>query len=257
MARLPTPGGDPDNWGTVLNDFLTTSHNSDGTLKTTAVNAAGGQGAAGAAGSKFYTGTGAPSTLHTDGDMYINTTNGDYYQQTSGAWGSPLGNLTGAQGPAGTVTNDVVSYFDNSGGAFAGANGGQVALGFNGQNVRVGSNISVSGSTISIAANGTYLVTVSGLAQEQIMEISHFDMNFTVGLREAEVGAPSWTNVTPYPLAQYELLNEDDFTLTTTMNVSQMIEVTNAPINLNVLVTNSSTGGLVLYNSVLNVIQLD
>ena len=34
MARLPTPGGDNNTWGTILNDFLSVEHNSDGTLKT-------------------------------------------------------------------------------------------------------------------------------------------------------------------------------------------------------------------------------
>lgn len=33
MARLPTVGGDYGNWGTVLNEFLETAHNADGTLK--------------------------------------------------------------------------------------------------------------------------------------------------------------------------------------------------------------------------------
>jgi hypothetical protein len=33
MSRLPTVGGDDGNWGTVLNDFLDVSHNSDGTAK--------------------------------------------------------------------------------------------------------------------------------------------------------------------------------------------------------------------------------
>lgn len=33
MARLPTVGGDSGNWGTVLNEYLQTSHNADGTLK--------------------------------------------------------------------------------------------------------------------------------------------------------------------------------------------------------------------------------
>jgi len=33
MARLPTPGGDSGNWGTILNEFLEVSHQSDGTLK--------------------------------------------------------------------------------------------------------------------------------------------------------------------------------------------------------------------------------
>src|SRR2546421_2265575 len=32
-ARLPTVGGDSGNWGTVLNQFLQTEHNSDGTIK--------------------------------------------------------------------------------------------------------------------------------------------------------------------------------------------------------------------------------
>ncbi|MEI6480872.1 MAG: hypothetical protein WCO19_01065 [Candidatus Saccharibacteria bacterium] len=39
MARLPQPGGDGGNWGAILNDFLKTSHNSDGTIKDDAVKA--------------------------------------------------------------------------------------------------------------------------------------------------------------------------------------------------------------------------
>ncbi|USN96731.1 MAG: hypothetical protein H6797_00830 [Candidatus Nomurabacteria bacterium] len=37
MARLPTPGGDSGNWGTILNTFLSQVHASDGTLKTDSV----------------------------------------------------------------------------------------------------------------------------------------------------------------------------------------------------------------------------
>jgi hypothetical protein len=33
MARLPNPGGDDGQWGTILNDYLTQSLKSDGTLK--------------------------------------------------------------------------------------------------------------------------------------------------------------------------------------------------------------------------------
>ncbi|HYH74605.1 MAG TPA: hypothetical protein VD735_01455 [Candidatus Saccharimonadales bacterium] len=33
MARLPTPGSDDGQWGTLLNDFLATAHTSDGSLK--------------------------------------------------------------------------------------------------------------------------------------------------------------------------------------------------------------------------------
>ena len=42
MARLPSPGGDSGNWGTILNEYLAVSLNTDGTLKNSAVSAAGG-----------------------------------------------------------------------------------------------------------------------------------------------------------------------------------------------------------------------
>ena len=41
-ARLPTPGRDAGSWGGILNDFLSVSHNANGTLKTHAVQSAGG-----------------------------------------------------------------------------------------------------------------------------------------------------------------------------------------------------------------------
>jgi len=37
VARLPVPGGDENTWGTVLNDFLAASHNTDGSLKPAAI----------------------------------------------------------------------------------------------------------------------------------------------------------------------------------------------------------------------------
>jgi hypothetical protein len=37
MSRLPDPGSDDGIWGTVLNDFLAVSHNTDGTVKASAV----------------------------------------------------------------------------------------------------------------------------------------------------------------------------------------------------------------------------
>jgi len=41
LARLPVPGSDNDTWGNVLNDFLTQSHNADGTLKSSAITSSG------------------------------------------------------------------------------------------------------------------------------------------------------------------------------------------------------------------------
>lgn len=40
MARLPQPGGDSGNWGDILNDYLTQSHATDGTLKSDSVGSA-------------------------------------------------------------------------------------------------------------------------------------------------------------------------------------------------------------------------
>ena len=40
MARLPISGQDSGTWGDILNDFLLQSHDSDGTIKPTAVSAA-------------------------------------------------------------------------------------------------------------------------------------------------------------------------------------------------------------------------
>lgn len=39
MSRLPTPGSDRGNWGSILNDYLSQSHKSDGTLKDSVVGA--------------------------------------------------------------------------------------------------------------------------------------------------------------------------------------------------------------------------
>jgi hypothetical protein len=43
MTRLPIPGGDKDNWGTTLNDFLSQSIDGVGSLKPTALIAAGSE----------------------------------------------------------------------------------------------------------------------------------------------------------------------------------------------------------------------
>lgn len=40
MARLPQPGGDNGNWGDILNDYLSQSHKSDGTIKDNTIGAA-------------------------------------------------------------------------------------------------------------------------------------------------------------------------------------------------------------------------
>ncbi|MGH7218658.1 MAG: hypothetical protein ACREGE_04425 [Candidatus Microsaccharimonas sp.] len=36
MVRLPEPGGDDGQWGSILNEFLSVEHNTDGSLKQNA-----------------------------------------------------------------------------------------------------------------------------------------------------------------------------------------------------------------------------
>ena len=74
MPRLPQPGGDEGNWGTILNDYLSAAHNADGTLKTTSISesqldttvqaklnsVAGSPGATGATGPQGAQGTSGP-----------------------------------------------------------------------------------------------------------------------------------------------------------------------------------------------------
>lgn len=49
---------------------------------------------------KWYAGSGAPTTTFNNGDFYLNTANGDVYQQVLGSW-SQIGNIRGATGAAG------------------------------------------------------------------------------------------------------------------------------------------------------------
>src|ERR1017187_4960675 len=45
---------------------------------------------AASAGSGWHYAAGAPSTLYTNGDFYLNATTGEIYQQVSGAWGAAI-----------------------------------------------------------------------------------------------------------------------------------------------------------------------
>lgn len=62
LARLPTPGGDNNVWGDILNEYLRVSHTSDGNLKTVAVSR-GGTGATTASGARSNLGVASQSSL--------------------------------------------------------------------------------------------------------------------------------------------------------------------------------------------------
>lgn len=50
MPRLPIPGSDAGKWGDILNEYLSVSHNSDGTIKNSAVPSSGATGPKGPTG---------------------------------------------------------------------------------------------------------------------------------------------------------------------------------------------------------------
>ncbi len=256
MARLPTPGGDDNNWGDVLNEFLGVSQNGDGSLKAAAISASGGHGPVGAAGSKTYSGTGAPSTLHADGDHYINTTNGDYYQQTAGAWGSPIGNLKGPQGAAGSSRTGLTGNFNSTYSAGQTVAPGQTRLNFDTGRISAGPNIFVGSDYVIINANGAFLFNLSAVVQGPIDRA----LEFSVGLEE-EQGEFALFNVEPFPSAQYDLISQNEIHPTATLNISQMVTVTQGtgpfPISFLLILNNNTGSNISLLNVSLNVVQLD
>lgn len=58
-------------------------------------------GGGGGGGMRFHFGSGAPDeSLGAPGDVYLNTSNGDFYLNQNGTW-NQIGNLRGPQGPEG------------------------------------------------------------------------------------------------------------------------------------------------------------
>ena len=122
-ARLPTPGGDNNTWGDVLNNFLEISHNADGTLQPTAISQAGGitnsqvgiaNGVAGLNGSSqvpaIQLGSGTASSSN--------------FLRGDGTWAVPSGGgtLSGDTDVSiSTPTNDQVLTYNSSSGKWANA----------------------------------------------------------------------------------------------------------------------------------------
>ncbi|QQS17431.1 collagen-like protein [Candidatus Saccharibacteria bacterium] len=111
MTRLPIPGDDAGQWGTILNDYLNQAHNPDGTLKdstitedkldatvVTKLNAVGATGATGPIGQDGPTGasglTGATGPQGLQGEIGATGVPGP-----TGSTGSQ--GITGATGPVG------------------------------------------------------------------------------------------------------------------------------------------------------------
>ncbi len=113
MSRLPTPGSDAGNWGDILNDFLDQSHNSDGSLKSSAVTAAGGDsstkvsksGDTMTGGLHVDDGGGATSDLEA-GALYVSTNDGLHQASLNSSYLSISDTTTG---------NNVGGFFGQDG----------------------------------------------------------------------------------------------------------------------------------------------
>lgn len=113
-SQILTGSGAPSDGTGANGDFYLRTSNGDyykkaaGTWGSPLGNLTGPRGDPGSAGALIYTGSAAPDDVDgASGDVYIRTSNGDYYQKTPNeggtAWNSPIGNLTGPQGEPGSA----------------------------------------------------------------------------------------------------------------------------------------------------------
>lgn len=284
MARLPVPGSDNNNWGDLLNEFLKVSHNGDGGIKPSAVTATG------LAGSKIYTGAGAPFVMHNNGDLYIDTTDGDYYQQASGAWGAPLGNLTGPQGEqgeagaagaAGGGSNNLTTLFTASSTVIG---SGPTAITFASQSPNINSGVSLEGHRIVFDTTGTYLISINAIAQANSSASVFANLAFSVAFEqqheewlgegwEGDLGeyedgwGYSWADISLPGQTQFSSVAPQTagFTLAAPVSLTQMVVITKRNFwnggdltgRYRVLLNNTSNVAVTLVNPILNAIKLD
>lgn len=123
MARLPQVGGDNGDWGSILNDFLSQTHNDDGSLKTSAVVDAGGiqsvNGKSGANVTLGATDVGAPTQLAELNDVDIaGATNSQALVYNSGTSKWSAATITSsAISDASTTSKGIVQLAGDLGGS--------------------------------------------------------------------------------------------------------------------------------------------
>ncbi len=167
IAAAGVPGAGTGNNG----DLYVNTSNGDlyqkvaGTWGSALMNIKGPAGAAGAdgvTGSLWYQGTGVPSAgTGANGDFYLRTSNGDYYQKAAGAWGSPLGNLTGPAGSSGGGLQSVQATFPGTLVTLTGAIRWYPRSNISLTNVFVsmGTAPSTGGAVFNVRKNGTAIFT--------------------------------------------------------------------------------------------------
>lgn len=160
MPRLPIPGSDGGQWGDILNEYLSVSHNNDGTIKPSALppsqpnnGATGATGPNGTAGS-----TGANGPIGATG-----ATGPDGATGAQGIQGDP-GNdgATGATGPQGatgaTGQGGLIAIQSHNPASLQTMTASAVDSDIDATNLAV---------TFTVPASGSVLVVLSGMARRE------------------------------------------------------------------------------------------
>ena len=109
-ARLPTPGGDNNIWGSILNTFLEVSHNSDGTLQSSAILQAGGLASSQVGSANGVAGLNNSSQVPTS-QLGSGSASSSNFLRGDGVWAAPsAGGVTAFNTRTGAVTPQAGDY---------------------------------------------------------------------------------------------------------------------------------------------------
>jgi len=253
--RLPIPGEDKNTWGEILNEYLGVSLDAAGNIKPGAVTQAGGVASGQIGQPSGVAGLNSSGVVPTNNLATGSATNANFLRG-DGTWATP--DAPAAEQPV------YASYYTADYPAVNGIPSGQSTISFDVASINVGSAITVNGSTITIAVNGAYLMSVSGIVQEYVFEGSDpTSLVFTAGFQSQQQGTSSWQPVQPYPATAHSSWAPQSSAISgnavsAPLNVSQMVTVTNAPVAFNMTIDNNSSSYYVtVSNPILNVIKLD
>lgn len=194
----------------------------------------GSTGSAGTRGSKWTNGAGAPTHLGTeiDGDIYLNTSNGDIYRNNGSTWGSAIDNITGptgatgATGAAGAAAtfNSVIAEHDTTGSDYAFTNSTAV----------------ITGLSCTALTDGTYYVVFTGTIMNT-STTSAGEMGLYLG--GTLINDAGSTDTTLHPLKHIQSSAGDE--VTNNVAITTIVENVNAGDAIDVRAS-YSTGGFSL-----------